>query len=62
MSKEMISRDNYVDSQPAWISSLPQNVHFFTENGKIDMELIWKDLQKLWVVTNGVRWISTSSI
>lgn len=38
-----ISWDNYVDSQPTWIRSLLQNVYFFTENGKLDMELILKD-------------------
>ena len=34
--------------KPPWIKSLLQNVHFFTDTGELDMEVIWTALQ-----TNG---------
>ena len=54
-----LSWDRYVDSQPSWIKSLLQNIHFFTDN----REVIWNNLQTfgyLLIVFDGsVRYISS---
>ena len=40
-----VSWDKFVQGQPAWSNSLLQNVFFFTDNGELDMELIWSNIQ-----------------
>lgn len=51
-----ISWDNFVDHQPEWVKSLLKNIHFFTDNGELNMESIWIDLRKfgyLLIVSDG---------